>query len=363
MEREWMSKPRAVPSSFAEKLCDIVKSLTDGLSDRDVRMLAMNNVASPVLQVLLVLHAEQTAVVDALIDRLLLGASTGATPTQELHAWADTLVKSQVGSHLMEKVTQVASPRMFSLVFDACFRGRLAALARHSISNYTVQSMMQHVKTAEQAQAVLEELLRDTKHLLLRGRSGVVLKMVDCAARFECRQQEVMQVMLEALGADKEETKLGFVNYLLRLQPANEYNSTAPINAVGVQIMQSLLHFTPTNNTPLLNSFLSQPRAETAEWTKHPSASRAFEAFLTEPHVSDKIKKKIMRNLEGEFVAMAKDKYAGHIVDKCWSIADIKQKVYFDLIFIVKSGSCFAFFIFTLNRNLLLRNWFVVSES
>ena len=74
-------------------------------------------------------------------------------------------------------------------------------------------------------------------------------------------------------------------------------------------------------------SFLSLPKEETYGWTKNPSASRAFESFLTEKRVGLKIKRKILRNLEGKFAEMAKDKYGCHIVDRCWAVADIKQKV------------------------------------
>lgn len=43
--------------------------------------------------------------------------------------------------------------------------------------------------------------------------------------------------------------------------------------------------------------------------------------------MSLEVKGKILHNLKGCFVDMAKDKYAGHIVDKCWAVANIEQKV------------------------------------
>lgn len=204
LERAWMTQTRQVPPSFTAKLAEIVSELTAELSDADVRVLALHAIASPVLQALLVLHAADTPVADALIDRVLLGIASPAAVDgrleQERAQWADILLKSQVGSHLFEKILQVASPAMFMRVFNTCFKDKTAQLARHCIGNYTVQSMLDEVKNKEQAQAVLEELMADVKHLVLRGRSGVVHKMLVVAGRFESKQGELMKVVFAALG-------------------------------------------------------------------------------------------------------------------------------------------------------------------
>lgn len=40
-----------------------------------------------------------------------------------------------------------------------------------------------------------------------------------------------------------------------------------------------------------------------------------------------KVKKKVIKNLEGRFVALAKDKFGSHVIERCWACADIHTKV------------------------------------
>lgn len=64
----------------------------------------------------------------------------------------------------------------------------------------------------------------------------------------------------------------------------------------------------------------------TLRWCYTPMGSRAYEAIIASNEVNEKIKKKILRNLMGNFASLAKDKFGSHIVEKCWSVATIEQK-------------------------------------
>ena len=71
---------------------------------------------------------------------------------------------------------------------------------------------------------------------------------------------------------------------------------------------------------------MSQKPDTTLTWCFSPQASRAFESMLTSDQVGGKVKKKIIKNLQGHFVSISKDKFGSHIIDRIWAVADINVK-------------------------------------
>jgi nucleolar protein 9 len=65
---------------------------------------------------------------------------------------------------------------------------------------------------------------------------------------------------------------------------------------------------------------------ELLKWACDPVCSRVLEKFFVSPTVTSKSKRKLLRSFTGNFSDLAKDKYASHMIDKCWRVATLELK-------------------------------------
>ena len=47
-----------------------------------------------------------------------------------------------IGSHLMECMIEVATPKLQQYIFDSCFQGRVMTFALHPVANYPLQQLI-----------------------------------------------------------------------------------------------------------------------------------------------------------------------------------------------------------------------------
>jgi nucleolar protein 9 len=62
------------------------------------------------------------------------------------------------------------------------------------------------------------------------------------------------------------------------------------------------------------------------KWARDPVCSRVLEQFFVSSVVTVKSKRKLLRGLTGHFGDLAKDKYASHLIDKCWRVSSLELK-------------------------------------
>ncbi|ORX93043.1 ARM repeat-containing protein [Basidiobolus meristosporus CBS 931.73] len=344
-----LTKPRQVPPSFTKMLDEVTNLIITGMSDVVVRSLAVHAVASPVLQLLLVLQSKKDeSLNDDLIDKLLMGISSKQDEVDDIGRrdnFVDTLIKDQVGSHLFEKILQVSSASLFQLIYTTYFRGRLANLCQHPIANFVVQHLLTNAKSEGQLEVMISEIVPDFSGFLMRGRSGVIRSSIDACVRLGCCYKEVVKGICKAFGANTMDERKEFVNLVIRMQSYDRYiHEPSKFHPQGALMLQSLLLFPEEHNSLVMNSYLSQPLDSTYSWTLDPIGSRVVESFLTSPNVSLKAKRKIIRSFAGKYHEMAMDKYGSHIVDKCWAVSDIelKEKIATELVLNEKAiAACF----------------------
>jgi nucleolar protein 9 len=155
---------------------------------------------------------------------------------------------------------------------------------------------------------------------------------MDSAIRLQAGFDSVRKALLDAFAIDhKQPAKT--IRCLLSMRPLSQLTAPPNINnhssnVIGSQLIQKFLQFPENCNVFLVSSLFAQTIEELLEMARDPAASRALEAFFTSPAVGEKVKRKVLRSLEGRFVDLAQNKYACHLVDRCWSVADIKQKVF-----------------------------------
>lgn len=78
-------------------------------------------------------------------------------PNNDRDAWFETLLRDQVGSHLLEVILKTASPSIYNKIFVTYFRNRLAKLCHHPVANFVVQQLFVNARTAIQLELMVEE--------------------------------------------------------------------------------------------------------------------------------------------------------------------------------------------------------------
>lgn len=178
----------------------------------------------------------------------------------------------------------------------------------------------------------------------VKGKANVVLKAMDSAMRLATGYEAVKQSLVEAFEIDHKQP-VHSLRCFLFLRPLSQQIQAASgdeshhaksnnfrkqnnrYHVVGSQLVQKMLLFPESCNIFLVSSLFAQPAEEWLTMASDPVASRALEAFFTSPTVGAKVKRKIVRQLDGKFVDLAQNKYACHLVDRCWAVSEIKQKV------------------------------------
>lgn len=329
---------RLVPPSFKNMLRSITESMMTGLSATIVRSLAVHNVANPVLQLLLGVQAkDDVAGKDALVDKLLMDITQDEQPGQkndDRDAYVETLLRDQVGSHLLETIIQVASPSLFQKLYVTYFRGRLSKLSFHPIANYVIQQLFVNAKNPTQLEMMVEEVLPSFEEFLKYGRPGVIRAVVEAAKNTGACHKQVVKGLCAAFHTSGPAERKEFINVVLHMETYEQLKARdttqeekrPTFHAQGAIILQLLLQYPEEHNKIVTDSYFAQTEELVYAWTTDNTGSHVIEAFLTSPTVNLKIKKKILKSFLGKYHVMALDKYGGHTVDKCWAVSDIDMK-------------------------------------
>ena len=331
---------RLVPASFKEMLRTITSTMMNGLSASIVRSLAVHQVANPVLQLLLeVLGKDDEAAKDELVDKLLMDITQeeeAGHQNDDRDAYVETLLRDQVGSHLLEKIVQVASPALFQKFYTSYFRGRLVKLSHHPIANYVIQQFFVHAKTPVQLEMMVSEVLPAFEDFLKYGRPGVIRAVVEACKNVGACHKEVIKGLCTAFHTNATIERKEFLHVVLHMETYEalmERREQQEVPAVkpkfhpqGAVILQLLLQFPEEHSKIVVDSYFAQKEELMYAWTMDPTGSHVIEAFLTSPTLNLKVKRKILKSFLGKYHSMALDRYGGHTVDKCWAVSDIEMK-------------------------------------
>ena len=181
--------PKNVPNSFTTMLANIATGIK---GDPQFANHLVHPTASPVVQSMLAALAARTPELAGEFCALILpvdgDADQGPTELQEL-------ITKQIGSHVIEKVIEVAPSDLFFEIYTAHFRGKLQELSLHPYANFVVAKLLASVHSREHAGIMLDELIARIEDLFASNRAGVVVKMAEAAAKFGIRQKEMVAAL------------------------------------------------------------------------------------------------------------------------------------------------------------------------
>ncbi|KAI0069190.1 ARM repeat-containing protein [Artomyces pyxidatus] len=353
---------KSSPPEFMDAAKRFVVALRTDLSENEIRSLAANKVASPVLQMVLEIEADQNMSdePDSLMDRALVGLITlqhnDPSAVPESSDFLSTLLRDPTSSHLLETLVSRAPDSVFHMLWATYFEGRLPKLSIHPVANFVVAKILERV-SAEQLGGVLQEL-GGTWMKLRSSRVGVLRALVDRSAASGALEEEVLDAIYSAFELQTTEDRKMLVSCVLYLKSPQEYteakaaaekqpdpleegerhkkkgrahkaHDTLEPKTAGALLLQSLLQLPDPHNHVVLNSVQSMSIDNLIALAHHNTSSRVLDMLLDSRTVSSKSKRTFLLSLIGHYHTLVDDRIGSHVGDRCWAAADpyLKEKI------------------------------------
>ncbi|KAI0721971.1 armadillo-type protein [Cerioporus squamosus] len=352
---------RRTPKEFRKAAMNFISALREQLNENEVRALAANQVASPVLQMLLELEAAygQAGQPGSLMDRVLVGMITALheDPSAEVPEsdYLMTLLRDPTASHLLETLVSRSPGPAFDTLWRTYFSGKLSKLAVHPVANFVVAKGIERL-SAEQLAATVEELRGVASKFVKNARTGVLRALVDRSIVLQSEGQGVVQLILDAFELDSEENKPLLVPCILRLKSSQVSDYQRALTSAGQDeeketeeprhkrrktddplepktqgaiLLQSMLRLPSPHNEAVLDSLQALNLDELTEMAHHPTSSRVLDAVLESPAVPYKAKRKFVMSFIGHYHVLVDDRIGSRVGDRCWAFADpyLKEKI------------------------------------
>lgn len=322
-----------VPKTFLNRLQDLSACFL-----KDIAVFITDKISSFCLQVALqVLHHKLPQhcahLCDAVIDYLSSrNSSAGGSPLL-------LFLRDQTSSRLLEQVLLVLEPERLQRLFKNHFQGQLYSLAEHPIANFPLQRLLDAVTSPELLSLVFEELSPALEAVLARGHPGVVVALVEACRRVGAHQAQVLQLLFEAFHCAEPPSRqvacvplfaslLAYEVYYELMEeegavPAEhqvEMASARPLREVtvlGSLLLQHLLYF--SNPGLVLRSLSALTGPQLLTLAQSPAGSHVFDAILTSPSVTHKQRRRVLKTLKGQYVALACSRHGSRVFDAIWS--------------------------------------------
>jgi hypothetical protein len=157
-------------------------------------------------------------------------------------------------------------------------------------------------------------------------RAGLLVRLLQWTVNHNgAAEDAVVQAFFKTFYSRTTTEKKHIFSRVIRLQPI-EYSDGASIAPLGCQILSAAAGLKPETIKPFVDSILDLTADELVALSKHHTASRTLEAFISHGAFSDKALGRLIRKLQGNFGSLAADKSASHVVERLWGASKTELK-------------------------------------
>ncbi|XP_049624160.1 nucleolar protein 9 [Suncus etruscus] len=330
-----------VPGTFLSHLQDLCSCFL-----KDIAVFVTDKISSFCLQVALqILHRKLPQVCAHLCSTVIgyLSSRQSSTDGSPLLVF----LRDQTSSRLLEQLLLVLEPPRLQSFFEDHFRGQLQNLAAHPIANFPLQRFLDAVTSPKLLSPVFEELSPALEAVLAQGHPGVVVALVGACRRVGAHQAQVLQLLLEAFHCAEPASRqvacaplfatlLAYeVYYGLtedegaepsehQLEMATD-QALGDVTVLGSLLLQHLLHF----STPglVLRSLGALTGTQLLALAQSPAGSHVLDAVLTSPSVTRKQRRRVLKILKGQYVALACSRHGSRVLDAIWNGAALGARI------------------------------------
>ncbi|KAG2053480.1 ARM repeat-containing protein [Suillus hirtellus] len=347
---------RSVPNEFREAATRFVRVLKSELSDNEVRALAANKVASPLLQLILEVEADhgESSLPGSLMDHVLVGIITlchrKSDEQPEASDYLVTLLRDPTSSHLLETMVSRCPDPAFTILWATYFQGKLTRLATHPVANFVVAKAAERLNPT-QLKGALEELESSWNKIIGSARTGVLRAMIDRACTLRAHEKDICQAVCNAFQLFQPKDRSHLVSCVLVLKPFQEYLATGLTKCSsedtqqsskkgnvddskepkiqGALILQSLLRLNEPHCTMVTESIKSLSTEDLISLSQNPISSRVIDVLFDSETVPFKVKRALVMSLIGHYHTLVDDRIGSRVGDRCWAFADpyLREKI------------------------------------
>ncbi|KAF8250179.1 ARM repeat-containing protein [Wilcoxina mikolae CBS 423.85] len=351
VSKEVTDQIAVVPQSFHEAVGKVLAVVNEQFTTEELRMLAVHQIASPALQIMLQLEmglSKKERRIKEKAGGTLLGKLTGVTQKDEAVATKEeeegenadkkdadversffqNLLYDPVGSHLAESMMRAAPKKDFNMLYKRFIKPRLGSLARNETAAFVVQRVLEKLPK-EGLEEAIKEILPQVPGLVERSRVAVLKSLIDACIKHSVDATPIITAIISSYSCSPPE----LIFKILRLSSTDllpsDDDKPKHINAPskpkrdpsqlhGALLAQTILDLPAEASAPFTNSLLSQPADTLVALCKHQQASHVVQKILNSPQASMPNKRKFLNILKSKFVELSLDTVASHIVDVCW---------------------------------------------
>lgn len=329
-------KSYQVPQSFLQALESLINDLANSLDTTSVREMAVNKIASPVVQLIVQVEKRASASPDesgrkskkqkkkesrklgkfASLIFPLSNDQEAADPSES--AFVEYLLSDSVGSHFFESIIPNLPLPTVQRLYRLYMKDRISTLARRDCGNFVVQALMKKL-SYEEVEAILDGLVPDLE-LYINSNITLARSIIETAAMRGHKLDEIDSLITNRYSNNPDE----FLENILQLEGSTLRQGKDGDWPTNEEMHRSLLLQTligikdkPRFRDLAIEGFVRMDNDKLISVAKHSIFSHTLEKCLL-PSVDTITRKKLLNNLSGSFVELACNAYGSHIMDKLW---------------------------------------------
>ncbi|XP_051990029.1 LOW QUALITY PROTEIN: nucleolar protein 9 [Xyrauchen texanus] len=318
-----------IPTSFWWEL----KYLSDSLME-NVNVCATNASGSAVLQSLLAVCHRKRPILCKKLNKSIVGYLTSLSAASGVSPLL-VFLKDPSCSHLIQTIFRFSHEALLRDVYRKHLRTQLMSLALHPIANYTIQTLIEASTSFKVFLKIFDELMEGFEAVLAAGHMGVVVQLAESCVRWEERQSEMLQRLLQAFHCSEPASRhvsclplfLSLLAYEVYYNTETAEGDTVTERSLsicyhGSRLVQALAGF--KDRSILMNGLHGLTSANLLTFGTDRMGSHALQALVTS--ASDKGRGKIMRKMEELYVQLACSRCGSRLLEAVWNSATISQR-------------------------------------
>ncbi|KAG5354603.1 Nucleolar protein 9 [Yarrowia sp. B02] len=303
-----------IPGAFHDALEGIVSGFSKRLQPTAARELAIGQVSSPVVQLLI--DSEATTSEKRPLLNTIFADTEDRDSSEE--AFVEHLLSDAVGSHFLQNVLQKASEAFVERLYRLYMSQRVQKLVRRDYAGFVVETCMLRLPE-EDVHHIIDTAMGEIPYLVENNNLTMVRILLTRAAAANYKATEVANAVLKTFDTDTTDPKL--LQKVLQLDDKNPYKPHEA-SSPGLHrclVLQQLVEASPE---VLATAFLglNSGEVDVLKMAKHQSFSRLLEKCLR-PSINTIERRKFLNKLNGQCVDLARDPFASHVMDRLWAFS------------------------------------------
>ena len=326
-------------AAFESQVMDVIAEFTSAMNrlmasglralDTDnIRHLATEAHANPVLQILLSLEFQQarehsTSLTCSYFAKLF--PDDPLTEGSESGAFLQNLLFDTTGSHLLEVIISQAPEKVFKQIYNVFFRHHLGRSSRNEVAVFVVVRVLQRLSRHDLEGAVVE-LIPHFNDLFQKSRHVVVKTLIEQSRLRGLDVAMVADALRHFASKDESITLLKILGLETTPQSGLPAPSQEPVRQKDIDkgkihnslLAQTLLAEPDAARDVVNNALLALDSFQLILNSKSMTSSRIIQTALTCNDQTATFKRPFTQKFLGSICELAVDPVASHVVDALW---------------------------------------------